>query len=175
MTRIVLLASAIRWPHAPPEKPPKTSEWITPSRAQASIATGSSGTIGKWKVTRSCGFTPQKSFSRAASSFTRRWSSAYVISTVSCSSSSGTQMNAFSEPRVSRCRSTQLTHAFSFPPTHHLKNGGFDVSRIVSHFLSHVRRSAYSSKHSGKCSSPKRSRIAGSFAFATATIPGGGS
>ena len=27
-------------------KPPKTIEWIAPTRAQASIATGNSGTIG---------------------------------------------------------------------------------------------------------------------------------
>ncbi len=29
------------------EKPPKTTEWIAPIRAQASIATGSSGIIGR--------------------------------------------------------------------------------------------------------------------------------
>ena len=75
VTRIVLFASAMRWPQAAPENPPNTSEWMTPRRAQASIATGSSGTIGRWKVTRSCGLTPQKSASSDANSFTRRWSS----------------------------------------------------------------------------------------------------
>ena len=58
MTRTVLCASAIRWPQAAPLKPPNTSEWITPSRAQASIDTGSSGTIGMWNVTRSPVLTP---------------------------------------------------------------------------------------------------------------------
>ena len=38
--------SAILVPHALPLKPPNTCEWTTPSRAQASIVTGSSGTIG---------------------------------------------------------------------------------------------------------------------------------
>ena len=76
MTRTVLLASAMRWPQAAPLKPPNTSEWITPSRAQASIATGRSGTIGMWNVTRSPAFTPAKSRSSAANSLTRRCSSA---------------------------------------------------------------------------------------------------
>ena len=35
-----LRESAIRSPHAAPLKPPNTSEWMTPSRAQASIETG---------------------------------------------------------------------------------------------------------------------------------------
>jgi len=64
--------SAIRSPHAVPLNPPNTSEWITPSRAQASMETGSSGTIGRWKVTRSPAFTPAKSRISAANSFTRR-------------------------------------------------------------------------------------------------------
>ncbi len=97
-----------------------------------------------------------------------------MISWVSSSSSSGTQIKAFRSPRVSRCRSTQLTHAFSLPPTHHFQNGGCDVSRTVSHFLSQVSISAYSTKHSGKRSSEKRSRIARSFAFASARSAGGG-
>ena len=65
----------MRSPHAAPLNPPKTSEWMTPSRAQASIETGSSGTIGRWKVTRSPALTPQKPRSSAANSFTRRYSS----------------------------------------------------------------------------------------------------
>jgi len=66
-----LSESAIRSPHAVPLNPPNTSEWTTPSRAQASIETGNSGTIGRWNVTRSPTFTPQKSRSSAANSFTR--------------------------------------------------------------------------------------------------------
>ena len=75
MTRIVLRASAIRWPQAPPLNPPNTSEWITPSRAHASIDTGRSGSIGRWNVILSPACTPQKPLSSAANSFTRRCSS----------------------------------------------------------------------------------------------------
>ena len=69
--RTRLPESAARRPHASPEKPPKTTEWTTPSRAQASIVIGSSATIGMWIVTRSPALSPQKSRSRAANSFTR--------------------------------------------------------------------------------------------------------
>ncbi len=64
VTRMRLSESAIRSPQASPLNPPKTSEWMTPSRAQASIATGSSGTMGMWKVTRSPVSTPPKSRSK---------------------------------------------------------------------------------------------------------------
>ena len=97
-----------------------------------------------------------------------------MISCVSSSSGSGTQISAFLLPRDSRCRSTQFTQAFRRPPTHHFQNGGLLVSRIVSHLRSHVSISAYSVKQSGKCSSLNRSRIAGSFAFACATNAAGG-
>src|SRR6266511_1948317 len=50
VTRMWLCESAIRSPHATPLKPPNTSEWMTPRRAQASMETGNSGTIGRWKV-----------------------------------------------------------------------------------------------------------------------------
>ena len=72
MIRARLPESAIRPPHAVPEKPAKTSEWTTPSRAHASMQMGSSGTMGMWSVTRSPGFRPQKSRRRAAISLTRR-------------------------------------------------------------------------------------------------------
>ena len=94
--------------------------------------------------------------------------------TVSSPSGSGTQISAFLDPRASRWRSTQFTHAFSFPPTNHFQNGGLLVSRIVSQRVSQVSRSAYSVKHSGKCSSLNRSRMAGSAALAWAANPGGG-
>src|SRR5437588_7649949 len=84
-------------------------------------------------------------------------------------------MIAFLSPRDSRCRSTQLTHAFNFPPTHHLKNGGLLVSRISSHFLSQSSSSAYSSKQSGNLSGAKRSRIDLSLAFACSLNSSGGS
>ncbi len=71
MIRTRLPESAILVPHALPLKPPKTSECTTPSRAQASIATGRSATIGMCRVTRSPAFSPAKSRSIAANSFTR--------------------------------------------------------------------------------------------------------
>ena len=68
--RTWLSESTIRSPQAEPLNPPKTWEWTTPSRAQASIATGSSGTIGMWKVTLSPAFTPAKSLRTDANSLT---------------------------------------------------------------------------------------------------------
>ena len=46
-----------------------------PSRAQASMVMGNSGIMGMWMVTRSPVFSPAKSRSMAANSFTRRYSS----------------------------------------------------------------------------------------------------
>ena len=40
------LASSIRAASSAGANPPKTTEWMAPSRAQASIATTASGTIG---------------------------------------------------------------------------------------------------------------------------------
>ena len=74
--RTRLPESAIRWPQAVPLNPPNTSEWMTPSLAQASMVTGSSGTIGMCSVTRSPADRPAKSRSSAANSFTCRSSSA---------------------------------------------------------------------------------------------------
>ena len=39
-------ASSIRAASSPGAKPPKTTEWMAPSRAHASIAMTASGTIG---------------------------------------------------------------------------------------------------------------------------------
>ena len=66
----------MRLPAALPLKPPNTSEWMTPSLAQASMVTGSSATIGMCRVTRSPALSPQKSRSSAANSFTCRSRSA---------------------------------------------------------------------------------------------------
>ena len=84
----------MRSPQAAPLKPPNTWEWIAPNLAHASIATGSSGTMGMWNVTRSPVLTPAKSLSRAANSLTRTYRSWYVITRSRSSSSSETQMNA---------------------------------------------------------------------------------
>ena len=74
--RTRLPESAMRVPQAWPLKPPNTSEWMTPSLAQASMVTGSSGTMGMCSVTRSPVLRPAKSRSRAANSFTCRCNSA---------------------------------------------------------------------------------------------------
>ncbi len=71
MIRIRLPESAILVPQALPLNPPNTWEWMTPSRAHASMTTGSSGTIGMCSVTRSPALTPAKSRSSAANSLTR--------------------------------------------------------------------------------------------------------
>src|ERR1700759_5318343 len=89
-------------------------------------------------------------------------------------SSSETQISAALFRSLARCRSTQLYDAFSLPPTNHFQNGGAAVARGGVPELSPSRRSAYSRKHSGKFSSAKRSRIAGSEAFAWPMNFGGG-
>src|SRR6266581_9214618 len=81
-------------------------------------------------------------------------------------SGSGTKMNAALFPYWARCRSTQLEHTLSFPPTNHFQNGGLLVSSVVCQYLSQLNRSAYSRKHSGKFFSENRSVIAGSTRFA---------
>ena len=54
------LESTILSAQALEEKPPKTTEWITPNLAQASIVIGSSADMGMWIVTRSPRFNPAK-------------------------------------------------------------------------------------------------------------------
>ncbi len=95
------------------------------------METGSSGTIGRWKVTRSPVLTPPKPRRSAANSFTRLYSSWYVIALVSSDSGSGTQMSAALFRLVARWRSTQLYEAFRRPPTNHFQNGGLLVSSVV--------------------------------------------
>src|SRR6266849_5528157 len=93
---------------------------------------------------------------------------------VASASGSGTQMRAPLFRYLARCRSTQLYEALSFPPTNHFQNGALLVSSVVCQYLSQVKRSAYSLKHSGKFFSANRSRIAGSLAFAWPMNFGGG-
>ena len=87
------------------------------------------------------------------------------MASVSSDSGSGTQISAAWFGRVARCRSTQLAHAFSRPPTNHFQNGGSDVSSVVCQYVSQSSRSAYSLKHSGKFSRLKRSNSPGSVPF----------
>src|SRR2546425_4386948 len=83
-------------------------------------------------------------------------------------------MKAALSLNFARCRSMQLYEAFSFPPTNHFQNGALLVSSVVCQYLSQVRRSAYSLKHSGKFVSANRSKMAGGVAFALSTeFPGG--
>src|SRR5687767_5492337 len=83
-------------------------------------------------------------------------------------------MNAALFLCLARCLSTQLYEAFSFPPTNQLKNGGFDVSRMVCQSLSHESRSEYSRKQFGKFFSLNRSNTPGSAMLAWATNSAGG-
>ena len=97
-----------------------------------------------------------------------------MIACVTSSSASGTQMSAAWFALVARCRSTQLYEAFRRPPTNHFQNGGLLASSVVCQYLSQLSSSAYSLKHSGKCSSPNRPNTAGSVAFACAMNLAGG-
>src|SRR5215469_362177 len=94
--------------------------------------------------------------------------------TSSSDSSSGTKMIAVLSGLAAACRSTQLYDAFSLPPVNHFQNGALLVSRIVCQGWSQSSRSAYSLKQSGYLSWLKRSRMAGSFAFACRTNDSGG-
>src|SRR5258708_38944497 len=85
---------------------------------------------------------------------------------VASASGSATQMRAALFRYFARCRSTQLYEALSFPPTNHFQNGALLVSSVVCQYLSQVKRSAYSLKHSGKFFSANRSKMAGSLALA---------
>ena len=57
------------------EKPPKTTLCGAPMRAQASIATTTSGTIGR-KIPTTSPFSTPRSFSALANFWTSRWRSA---------------------------------------------------------------------------------------------------
>src|SRR5262245_55866606 len=81
-------------------------------------------------------------------------------------SGSGTQMSAALFLYLSRCLSTQLSHALSLPPVNHFQKGGSLVSSTLSHRRDHRSMSAYSSKHFGKFFSAKRSLTAESLRFA---------
>src|SRR5712692_2023338 len=93
---------------------------------------------------------------------------------VASASGSGTQISAALFRYLVRWRSTQLKEAFSLPPTNHFQKGALLESSVVCQYLSQVRRSAYSLKHSGKFFSANRSKIAGSFALAWPMNLGGG-
>src|SRR5579864_1276076 len=96
------------------------------------------------------------------------------MASVSWFSGSGTQMKADLFRYFARCRSTQLKDAFNRPPTNHFQKGALLVSSVVCQYLSHVRRSAYSLKHSGKFFSANRSKMAGLLEFAWPMNCGGG-
>ena len=74
VTRNRLPASSIRVASALAENPPNTTLCGAPIRAQASMAIGSSGTIGMCMVTMSPSSTPNAR-RPAANSFTRLYSS----------------------------------------------------------------------------------------------------
>ena len=66
MTTSLASASSIRERSASAEKPPKTTEWMAPIRAQASSVMTASGIIGRYTATRSPLATPRDSKALAA-------------------------------------------------------------------------------------------------------------
>jgi len=107
VSTILDFESPIRAASASAEKPPKTTEWTAPRRAQASIAAGSSGTIGMYRVTSSPFLTP---FARSQLAMRTTWSfnCAYVV-VVETSRSFPSKRKATRSPSpASTCLSTQL-------------------------------------------------------------------
>mmetsp|Transcript_5521 Transcript_5521/g.16323 ORF Transcript_5521/g.16323 Transcript_5521/m.16323 type:complete len:212 (+) Transcript_5521:1103-1738(+) len=106
-------ASTRRSASALAEKPPKTTVCTAPIRAHASIASGSSGTMGMKSATRSAGCTP-RDFSAFAMRQTSSRASAYVYvwgcGAVSFSSGSfRSAMKAMRSPcPAATCRSSAL-------------------------------------------------------------------
>src|SRR5215211_6014100 len=107
-------------------KPPNTTLCGAPMRAQASIATTTSGIIGR-KIPTTSPFSMPLSLSALANRLTSRSSSAYVTSR--SSPSSPRQWNATRSPLpASTWRSRQLCETLIFPSENHLKNGGLESS-----------------------------------------------
>ncbi len=52
-------ASSMRVASSGAAKPPKTTEWMAPMRAQASMPISASGSIGRYRITRSPRLTPR--------------------------------------------------------------------------------------------------------------------
>ena len=69
--------ASIRTANSLGANPPKTTEWIAPSRAQASMAMTASGIIGMYRMTRSPRATPLRR-STPAKRATRSRNSLYV-------------------------------------------------------------------------------------------------
>src|SRR3954454_12317232 len=109
------------------ENPPNTTLCGAPMRAHASIATTTSGIIGR-KIPTTSPFSMPLSFSALANFLTSRRRSAYVTS--SSSPSSPRQWYATRSPLpASTWRSRQLCETLSLPSLNQLKNGGLESSR----------------------------------------------
>src|SRR3954447_12635221 len=129
-------------------KPPNTTLCGAPMRAHASIATTTSGIIGR-KIPTTSPFSIPLSFSAVANFLTSRRRSAYVTS--SSSPSSPRQWNATRSPLpASTWRSRQLWETLSLPSENHLKNGGFESSSASVGSLKQSSSSvAWFSHHAG--------------------------
>ncbi len=152
------------------EKPPKTTEWVAPIRAQARIATTASAIIGRYTATRSPLRTPSSSSALAACE-TSSLSWAYVIERLSPGSPS--KWMATRSPRpASTWRSTQLYATLSLPSANHLAKGGLDQSSVSVGSTAQLRRRACSAQK------PRRSSDACAYAaavtFAAAASSAGG-
>src|SRR4030095_4979672 len=131
--------SFIRSVNACELNPEKTTICIAPILLHANIATGNSGTMGRYIVTRSPFFTPK--LRRAfANLFTSTYNWLYVRVRTSPDSFSHIIAALFFVILL-MCLSRQFTEAFIKPPVNHFAKGGFQ-SRVLSHLLLHVKLSA---------------------------------
>ena len=124
------------------ENPANTTLCTAPIRAHASIVAGRSGTIGRYRHTRSPFFTPRL-FSTFAHRHTSSSSSAYEYG-FDDPGSSPSQISATRSPRpCATCRSRQFSDAFSLPPSNQrTRPSAKSQSRTRSHFARQSRRSA---------------------------------
>src|SRR5215217_6603075 len=153
-------------------KPPNTTLCGAPIRAHASIATTTSGIIGR-KIPTTSPFSMPLSLSALANRLTSRSRSAYVTSR--SSPSSPRQWNATRSPLpASTWRSTQLWATLSLPPTNHFANGGLDQSSTWSHFSCQSSASACSAQKPSLSRSAD-SKLASSETFAWSRNSFGGS
>ena len=146
--------STMRARSASAENPAKTTEWIAPIRAHASIAYAASGTIGMYRQTRSPLRTP-RARSALASWHVPASASPYVIRFTSVGSSPSQMIAVWS----GGWRSRQLTETLSIPsgnhatlppaksPRHTVFGGTIQSSRSAASFAQNVCGSFTDASH----------------------------
>src|SRR3954449_5371298 len=154
-------------------KPPNTTLCGAPMRAQASMATRTSGIIGR-KIPTTSPFRIPLSFRALANFLTSRSRSAYVTS--SSSPSSPRQWKATRSPLpASTWRSRQLYETLILPSWNHLKNGAFESSRASVGSSNQSSRSLVCFSHHAAGSLSASSCIDKSVTRASLTKSSGGS